>query len=253
MRAVMKSQHCKGSASLRLLFLSLFILCGCAGTESKGRLVQLESGSIGNEVMEMEKKYYATHVIDNYNALVGDPVHQKTYRDEVINGRIYVIDYYYNKFKNDISDKDEPRTNIVTDIAVLGLDAAEAMNPARRVKEILLAISGGAVGTQTDEEREMFYDESLPALVSKMDSLRLQQLVLIRQRMKYATQGDYAYTLGAALIDVNDYFQAGTLSGALVEIMNSSGASSKEARTELRELTGNGVETRKQQQPVRED
>lgn len=188
---------------------------------------------INDEVLEMEKKYYVAGVLDTYSSLAADPVRQREYRDEVINGRIYVIDYYYNKFRQDIRSSAGPDTNIVTDIAVLGLDAADAINPARRAKEILLAISGGLTGPDTSLDKDDFYDEALPALISKMDSLRLERLVLIRQRMKYGTQGESPYTLGAAMIDVNNYFQSGTISGALLGITKSSGVAANEAEKEL--------------------
>ena len=87
-------------------------------------------------------------------------------------------------------------------------------------------ISGGLTSPGTAVDNDDFYDEALPALISKMDSLRLERLVLIRQRMKYVTQGDNPYTLGAAMINVNNYFQAGTISGALLGIPRTSPRSS---------------------------
>ncbi len=227
---------------VRALVLAALFLSACAGTTSGTHLASsgVDSDSrpevINGEVLEMEKKYYVAGVIDSYNALAGNPGQQKAFRDEVINGRIYVIDYYYSKFRNDVRGGAKPNTNLVTDIAVLGLDAADAINPAKRAKDILLAISGGLTGPESSVDKDNFYEEAVPALVSTMDSLRLERLVLIRQRMTYGTQGDNPYTLGAALIDVNNYFQAGTLSGAIRGITNSSGVAANEAELELRRV-----------------
>jgi hypothetical protein len=217
----------------------VLMLSACAGAGT-ARTNVAESGVdgdsrpevINDEVLEMEKKYYVAGVIDTYNSLAAEPERQRAYRDEVINGRIYVIDYYYNKFRSSMRGE-KPDTNIVTDIAVLGLDAADAINPAKRAKDILLAISGGLTGPQSSIDKEDFYEEALPAFISKMDSLRLERLVLIRQRMKYGTQGENPYTLGAAMIDVNNYFQAGTISGAILGITKSSGVAANEAEKEL--------------------
>ncbi|MFI5322675.1 MAG: hypothetical protein ACHQ6U_03900 [Thermodesulfobacteriota bacterium] len=224
---------------VQALMLSTLFLSACAGASgthlaSSGVDRDSRPEVINGEVLEMEKKYYVASVIDGYNALNDKPDRQKGFRDEVINGRIYVIDYYYSKFRNDVRGGVKLNTNLVTDIAVLGLDAADAINPAKRAKEILLTISGGLTGPQASVDKDNFYDEAIPALVLKMDSLRLEKLVLIRQRMKYGTQGEYAYTLGAALIDVNDYFQSGTLSGAIRGITNSSGVAANKAELELR-------------------
>lgn len=226
--------------SLAAFLVGALVISACAGTGAARTSaapggVDSESRPevINDEVLEMEKKYYVAGVLDTYSSLAADPVRQRAYRDEVINGRIYVIDYYYNKFRQNIRGSARPDTNIVTDIAVLGLDAADAINPARRAKEILLAISGGLTGPDTSVDMDEFYDEALPALISKMDSLRLERLVLIRQRMKYGTQGDNPYTLGAAMIDVNNYFQSGTISGALLGITKSSGVAANEAEKEL--------------------
>lgn len=232
--------------SLCALALGAIMLSACAGAGAGGPArnnaaatgVDSESRPevINDEVLEMERKYYVAGVIDTYNSLSAEPVRQRVYRDEVIHGRIYVIDYYYNQFRNGMRGV-KPDSNIVTDIAVLGLDAADAINPAKRAKEVLLAISGGLTGPDTTVDKEDFYEEALPALVSKMDSLRLERLVLIRQRMKYGTQGDNPYTLGAAMIDVNNYFQAGTISGAILGITKSSGVAANEAEKELSGMT----------------
>ncbi len=233
------SQKFYNAVALNAFLLGALLLSACAGAGTARTSVApggVDSESrpevINDEVLEMEKKYYVAGVLDTYNSLAGDPVRQREYRDEVINGRIYVIDYYYNKFRQNMRSA-RPDTNIVTDIAVLGLDAADAINPARRAKEILLAISGGLTGPDTSVDKEDFYEEALPALMSKMDSLRLERLVLIRQRMKYGTQGENPYTLGAAMIDVNDYFQSGTISGALLGITKSSGVAANEAEKQL--------------------
>ena len=226
---------------LRALVLGALMLSACAGagtgavrTNVAATGVDSESRPevINGEVLEMEKKYYVAGVIDTYNSLSAEPDRQRVYRDEVINGRIYVIDYYYNQFRNEMRGA-KTNTNIVTDIAVLGLDAADAINPAKRAKDILLAISGGLTGPETTVDKDDFYQDALPALISKMDSLRLERLVLIRQRMKYGTQGDNPYTLGAAMIDVNNYFQSGTISGAILGITKSSGVAANEAEKEL--------------------
>ncbi len=226
---------------LRALVACALVLSACAGagtgtvrTNVAATGVDSESRPevINGEVLEMEKKYYVAGVIDTYNSLSAEPDRQRVYRDEVINGRIYVIDYYYNQFRNEMRGA-KTNTNIVTDIAVLGLDAADAINPAKRAKDILLAISGGLTGPETTVDKDDFYQDALPALISKMDSLRLERLVLIRQRMKYGTQGDNPYTLGAAMIDVNNYFQSGTISGAILGITKSSGVAANEAEKEL--------------------
>ena len=230
--------------SLRAIVLGALMLSACAGAGGPARINAAATGVdsesrpevINDEVLEMEKKYYVAGVIDTYNSLASEPARQRVFRDEVLNGRIYVIDYYYNQFRNEMRGV-KPNSNIVTDIAVLGLDAADAINPAKRAKDVLLAISGGLTGPDTSVDKEDFYEEALPALISKMDSLRLERLVLIRQRMRYGTQGDNPYTLGAAMIDVNNYFQAGTISGAILGITKSSGVAANEAEKELSGMT----------------
>lgn len=230
-------------AGASLLAASLIALAGCTAPAPPGmsRLApetHVQAEYINDEVSEMEKKYYVAGVIDAYNSLASTPDLQRAYRDEVINGRIYVIDHYYRQYTQSIQSEPVQGGNFVTDIAVFGLDAADAINPARRAKEIILAISGGLSGSaQSAVDKELFYDEAMPALVSKMDALRLERLLRIRQRMRYPTQGEKTYTLGAALIDVNNYFQAGTVPAALVGITSSSGASASQAEEQLRVIS----------------
>jgi len=86
-----------------LVAASLVALAGCVPAAPPGmsRLApetHVQAEYINDEVSEMEKKYCAAAVIDAYNSLAATPDLQRAYRDEVINGRIYVIDHCYRQY-----------------------------------------------------------------------------------------------------------------------------------------------------------
>jgi len=77
----------------------------------------------------------------------------------------------------------------------------------------------------------------MPALVSKMDAPGLERLLRIRQRMRYPTRGEKSYTPAQQPLDMNNYFQAGTVPAAPVGMTSSSGASAGETGRELGTVT----------------
>ncbi|MGH7807284.1 MAG: hypothetical protein ACRENT_04255 [Thermodesulfobacteriota bacterium] len=179
----------------------------------------------------MQKLYFTKDVIANYNT-IPKPEEQKIYRDQVLNGRIYVIDYYYSEFVKHVHEE-RASMGIVADVAVLGADAAGLISTSKQLKDIFLAISGGLTGVKLSFDKNAFYQMTMPALVTKMDSLRKQQLLTIRTKMQ---QGTDKYGLSEGLVDINDYFQAGTIPGAIIGIQETAGAAAKEAKEGLEQL-----------------
>lgn len=144
-----------------------------------------------------------------------------------------MIDYYYSEFVKQVHGE-RAGMSIVADVAVLGANAAGLISSSKQLKDIFLAISGGLTGAKLSFDKNAYYEQTMPALVTKMDSLRKQQLLTIRTKMQKGTD---KYDLTEGLVDINDYFQAGTVTGAIIGVRESAGASAQKAKKELKELT----------------
>jgi hypothetical protein len=80
-------------------------------------------------------------------------------------------------------------------------------------------------------DKNAFYEKTLPALLAKMEALRKQQLAVIRHGLALAPED---YPLIQALADVDTYYNAGTIPGAILEITGDAGATSKAADIEIK-------------------
>jgi len=208
------------------LLCTLLFLSGCAGISGNPQ----RSANIETE-LESLKNYFASTVISTYNNKSSD-TEKKEYRDEVISARIRAIDLNYNEFIKNISEETK-KLNIGSDSAVLLLGAAGAISTVTSTQAILAATSSTVTGVKASIDKNAYYDSTLLALVSQMQASRKRILVNIYTGLDLGIKN---YSLMRALIDIEDYFQAGTIIGAVGEINKVSGVQKAKAETELSNL-----------------
>ena len=80
-------------------------------------------------------------------------------------------------------------------------------------------------------DKNVFFEKTMPALLSQMIALRKKVLVKLRGDM---LDGVDVYPLNEALIGVEDYFFAGTIPGAISAIVEEAGANSRKADEDLK-------------------
>jgi hypothetical protein len=166
------------------------------------------------------------------NASHKDNIDPTTWRNEVVNCRIYAIDLEYTIFEQSIAHE-SISLNTGVDMAVVGLGAATAIVDSATTKSILGALSGGITGGKGIIDKDVFYSKTMPVLLSQMEAQRKMQLVKIRSRLRSLSD---AYPLSEALIDVEDYYKAGSIPAALQGIVEQSGADAKDATQKLKKL-----------------
>jgi hypothetical protein len=154
------------------------------------------------------------------------------WRNEVVNCRIRAIDLQFTSFEQSIA-RENIGLNTGADIVVLGLGAATALTGGAGTKSILGAISGGVIGTKGIIDKDVFYSKTMPALLTQMEAQRKSQLVKIRNGLKLPVE---TYPLSEALIDVEEYFKAGSIPAALQGIIEQAGAAGRDATTELKRI-----------------
>jgi hypothetical protein len=118
-------------------------------------------------------------------------------------------------------------------MAAVGLGAATAVVGGATSKAILGAISGGIIGAKGIMDKDIFYSKTMPALLSQMEAQRKTQLVKIRSGLQRPVD---EYPLSEALIDIEEYYKAGSIPAAVQGIIEQSGATGKEATDQLKML-----------------
>ena len=185
------------------------------------------SGNLSAELKQLDQ-YHAPDIITQYNASAD----KRTFRDEVVNARLRAIDLYFGIFQQEVS-KEKIGTEVATDWAVIALSGGGAVLPSAGTKTVLAAISGGLTGAKGSIYKNIFYDKTLTAMLSKMESLRKVELVKIRTGLQMDVT---RYPLTQALIDLEDYYKAGTLPGAIMGVTAEAGEKHSSAEQDLKKI-----------------
>jgi hypothetical protein len=210
------------------ILISALIVTGCATvTGYPTRSVDVKS--------ELDALSYYTNaeVIKIYNSPDDSGRGGKTkkdFRNEVVNGRLAAIDIQYNCYQKRLYEEGIG-TSILADWVVLGLGGATAVTGSAAVKAALGAAITGVTGAKVSLDKNAYFDKTLPALIAKMQAARKEVLVRIRMGL---SQGDGDYPLTQALVDLEDYYNAGTIPGAIAGITASAAADAQQADNDLK-------------------
>lgn len=140
-------------------------------------------------------------------------------RNRKIRQLIYLIDRHYEAWEKQIFDR-KAGADFVGTISVLGLNAAGALTGGAEAKAILAAISGGIVGTKSAVDKDILQGQNTLAIISKMRELRSAKLTPLLAGMK--TQSLAEYPMEEAILDLGEYYNAGTITVALQDIIATS-------------------------------
>jgi hypothetical protein len=181
------------------------------------------SGNLATELGALDE-YHAATVLKTY-ADKPDDTAKKAYRDEVVTGRIRAIDLHFGTFQQAVF-REGVSTNLGADLILLGLGGATATTGGAVAKAALGATSAGVAGAKASIDKNVYFEKTMPALLGQMLASRKTTLVKIQEGLDKNVN---LYPLNQALIDLEDYYNAGTIPGAIVAIVEQAGASAKVA------------------------
>jgi hypothetical protein len=218
----------RGSWDFLPCLIIVLILSGCASFKAyPDRTVDLTAELQGID------KYVKPEIINEYaNANLEDKEKKKRLRDEVVNARVYAIDLYFGKFQQDLFGEGVG-FGIATDWITLALAGAGAVTGNAGTKAALAAAAAGIIGAKAAFDKNVFFDKTMPALLAQMVALRKTVLARIQAGL---SQGIDRYPLPQALIDLEDYYNAGTIPGAITGIVEGAGAAAKQADEEMKQV-----------------
>jgi hypothetical protein len=147
--------------------------------------------------------------------------------------------------------------NFGVDVVNLGLTGVTSVTGTANLKGVLSAIATGTTGIKTSYEKDSFDQQTRSAVVQKMRASRASQLAAMQDpdHMKApvvcATGGckqevtatadtpkhtEAPYSLQTGLSDIEQYYQAGTIIGALQAIAASAGDTQTNATTKQKTI-----------------
>lgn len=147
---------------------------------------------------------------------------QSTYRNNYIAERMYSIDIFYSEYFSTMT-REKQGYNLAGGLAVSALTSAVSLVGSKGAKEVLAATAGIVNAGKTEFDKEFLASKTIQILQNKMESSRLDKRQSILQKMK---KNIIEYSLAESLSDLEDYYRAGTIAGALEDLSADAGAKS---------------------------
>lgn len=168
--------------------------------------------------------YTATGAYGQLDGLDTDDA-KKLFRNSYIQLHLRAHDARYEDFKRQLS-REIRGTNFGLDVGVLALTGVGSLVNGKAAN-ILSAGAAGLTGTRAALFREVYFQQSLPALLMKMDAKRLSAKTAILEKATLKSIIDYP--LWAAMADLDNYENTGSLNDAITETV---GKATSEATSE---------------------
>ncbi len=198
--------------------LACALLSGCASI--KGAQDPLVAADLGNTVCPS-----ADQIKDFKAETAAD---RPYYRDEVIAECIKAVNQHYYKYISDLR-QENVSSNLTTDVLALGLSGGATLAKPATAKA-LSASSALVTGVGTSINKDIFYQQTLPAIVSAMDTRRASVLAEILDSEKNDPQAT-AYTLTNAGLDIDSYQNAGNIYVAISALTQTAAGEAQKAQT----------------------
>ena len=169
------------------------------------------------------RKVYQRHtdsIVSNYTGEDAFEAHNTMDRNHKVHQFIYLIDRNYEEWEKRLFDK-KAGFDLIGTVSVIGLNAVGSLTGGTQLKSILHAISGGIEGTKTAVDKDLLQGQNTLAIISKMRELRSKKLTPLLDGMQTTTTE--AYPMEQAMVDLGEYYNAGTFTVALQDIIATSG------------------------------
>lgn len=166
------------------------------------------------------------------------------WRDKVVYKILEIADLRFRDFKNDLSSE-KTTLNIISDFALLGLASAGTLATGGTTN-ILAAASSGLVGARAAVDKEIYFSETLPGIISTMESSRKEILLTIVEKL--TTLDHNQYSIERANQDIINYESAGTIPHAISVITGKAEKAKEKADEKLLEASLSMVTVSKETQ-----
>jgi hypothetical protein len=206
--------------AVSVIMLAGLFLAGCNtidGGPPRLFTVDYEAAVARDRLLGREGDYYATSASPT-----------TTSRNEIIAMRMREIDSYYYAFESSLI-RERQELGFVSTIVSLGLTGAIPLAASLGTKSALGAASTFVQGGTKAFSDEVLFQKTVQVLATQMQARRALVASDIISRMR--SQDLDAYPLAMALGDLDEYYAAGTIAGALIEIQKTVGAASTDAQS----------------------
>ena len=205
--------------SLATALSSLLIISACAGIE--GYPTDPENTS---SVLSALSTYFDPSIDYQYNQL-SDQIARRELRDTIVLNRMRAYDIEFDKFERDLYGQANG-IETVGDLTVIAAGAVGAVSGAAITKSAINAGTSAVTGAQGKISKDLFYERTLPAIISQMEANRTKIKTGILLGLK---QSDSIYPLAAAYMDLESLKNSGGIPPAISNVTQIASANAQDA------------------------
>lgn len=187
------------------------VLAGCASFD--GTMKPTVSTAI--KIREARSGNYAETAAPTYLASLTTDDAKRQFRNYYIRMHMRAHDARYEDFKRKLS-REMKGSNFGLDLGILALTGVGSVTTGS-APNILSAAAAGLTGTKAALFREVYFQQTFPALVTSMDARRLTLKTAMLERQ---TKSITDYPLYQAMFDLDAYETAGNLNEAMNEAVS---------------------------------
>jgi hypothetical protein len=157
-------------------------------------------------------------------------VDKRDCRDRIVGELMVFIDLQYNAFRADLY-RENVAGKFAGNFIGIGLGTAGVLSGTTEAKNTLAALSAGIAGVQASFDKAVLFEMTMPAIIEQMDNTRKSMRDEIYAHIK--NDDPASYPLSRAITDINAYFLAGTLPGAINALIKSTAAQGTAKKADL--------------------
>lgn len=136
------------------------------------------------------------------------------YRNAYVTSRMYAIDLAYSQYEASLTHERQD-VSFIADVTNIGLTGTASLVGVAETKAILAGIAAGLTGVKSSYTNDILFSKTVEVLQTQMRANRAEVATRIIGNLKKPTG---VYPIQFALSDLEDYYRAGTLSGAMIAV-----------------------------------
>lgn len=153
-------------------------------------------------------------------------------RSQIVYSRMYAIDLYYSQYEIRLT-RERQNVGFWFTVANLAVTTSGTLLGGEETKTILAAAATGLTGTKEAYDKNILIDRTIAVLQEHMRANRKRVRVQIIEKLALPSA---VYPLELALSDVEEYYRAGTITGALLGVSEDASKKLIEAQAIEQEL-----------------
>lgn len=188
-----------------------------------------ESAQIKSQIGPPDFSYYKSRSLEE----------RRAYRNNYITVRMYAIDLAYTDYETSLTAGRQGAAFLAT-TANIALNTTSTLVSPPGTKDILSGVAAGLTGAKSAYNDEVLLKSTIQLLQTQM---RTNRAIVASRILKRLGDDDASYPLALALSDLEDYYRAGTLTGAMIKAQAGVSADEQAAQAAKQSVISYNVST----------